>query len=320
MLKERKHPSSRCWGGGIFIFLVFFLPAIGFPLSPKDIYQKVGLGVVLVLGSDNSRTGSGGTGSIIHPEGLVITNAHVVISKKTKRPYKKINIFLKPNRVTGNMNQDLIKRFEAQVLGFNEDLDLALLKIERPPQDLNVVAIGNPEEVSIGEPVVAIGHPETGGLWTLTTGAISAEIENFNGIEGKHIFQTETSFNRGNSGGPLLDERGYMIGINTSISRRSADGLTITDINFSVKSSVARDWLSLKGIPIKFGPVSPILSEKTETSSSAAPLKSTQQKLTPKTLTRKRPYLLNHLIADQMKEMEDLMDEMRKKFRNKIKR
>jgi serine protease Do len=51
--------------------------------------------------------------------------------------------------------------------------------------------------------VVAIGHPEQGGLWTLTTGVISAEIDNFNGVKGKQVFHTETGLNRGNSGGPL---------------------------------------------------------------------------------------------------------------------
>ena len=317
--------------------IVLFFPTISPALSPKEIYQQVGPGVVLIMGTDGGMKGSGGTGSIIRSDGLVITNAHVVISKKTKRPYKKINVFLKPARVTGNMNKDLTERYQARLLEYDSDLDLALLKIENSPKHLNVVLIGNPEEVSIGDSVVAIGHPETGGLWTLTTGAVSAEIENFRGIRGKHIFQTETSFNRGNSGGPLLDRRGYMVGINTSISRRAADGLTITDINFSVKSGVARDWLSGKGISVDFGPATlpaplefpsrpPVVVPKPSRQGlveravpeAKPPVKAESTPSPQMEESPSRPYDLDRLIADQMKEMEDLMDEMKGKFRGRM--
>ena len=103
--------------------------------------------------------------------------------------------------------------------------------------------IGNPDSVSVGDPVVAIGHPEQGGLWTLTTGTISTQIQNFDRIKGKNVFQTEASFNRGNSGGPLIDQSGNMVGINTMIARKAKDGMAITAVNFSLKSQVAMDWL-----------------------------------------------------------------------------
>ena len=147
------------------LLLLCMTPESGLALSPKEIYQQIGPGVVLILGSDNSRTGSGGTGSIIRSDGLVITNAHVVISKKTSRPYKRLSIYLKPNRVTGNMDKDLTNQKKATVLYYDSDLDLALLKMENAPRGLEVVNLGDPDEVSIGDPVVAIGHPETGGLW-----------------------------------------------------------------------------------------------------------------------------------------------------------
>jgi serine protease Do len=97
-------------------------------------------------------------------------------------------------------------------------------------------------------PVVAIGHPETAGLWTMTTGIVSSVVKDFQGVKGKDIFQTEASINRGNSGGPLLNQFGQMVGINTSISRRAADGLAITGINFSLKSSVPVQWLQRKDL------------------------------------------------------------------------
>ncbi len=308
------------------LLLSIILPVFAF--TPKEIYQQAAPGVVLILATDDGKKGSGGTGSVITNDGLILTNAHVVINEDTNRPKRRIDIYLKPERVTGNMNKDLARRFEARVVAYDSQLDLAILKIEKGASALKVIELGDPQGISIGESVVAIGHPETGGLWTLTTGSISAEIENFNGVNGKDVFQTEASFNRGNSGGPLLDQHGYMIGINTSISRRSADGLAITAINFSVKSSVAKRWLANKGIqvfhsnkPAKID-MSASGSEKeiTNKQDDAAVHKEEKKKekdvpKEPEILTEKNPFNMDKLILDQMKDMEDFMDEMRQKFK-----
>lgn len=211
------------------------------PMTPREIYKKEGKSVVLVFGTDGSAQGSAGTGSIITKDGQVITNAHVVA--KNGRPYRRLFIYLKPDKLRGSMKYDLKRRYKATLVDVNPDLDLALLRIVDPPSDLKPIRFVNPDDVEIGEPVVAIGHPETGGLWTLTTGSISSVVADFNGVSGKDVFQTEASVNRGNSGGPLLNAWGQMVGINTCISRKAADGLAITDINFSLKSNVAVDWL-----------------------------------------------------------------------------
>jgi serine protease Do len=217
-------------------------PASATPLTPRQIYKQYGKAVVLVFGTDGSAQGSAGTGSVISKDGQVITNAHVVM--KDGRPFKKVFIYLKPDKLTGSMKDDLAHRFKATVIEMDEKLDLALLRMVDPPSDLATLDFVDPDAVEIGEPVVAIGHPETGGLWTLTTGSISSVVADFQGIEGKDVFQTEASVNRGNSGGPLINAYGQMVGINTCISRRAADGLAITDINFSLKSSVAVEWLN----------------------------------------------------------------------------
>ena len=311
----------------ILILLPLFSPVIAY--TPKELYQQAGPGVVLILSTDDGKKGSGGTGSVITSDGMILTNAHVVINEDANRPKRRIDIYLKPERVTGSMNKDLTRRFDARVIAYDSQLDLAVLKIEKGPSALKVIELGDPQGISIGESVVAIGHPETGGLWTLTTGSISAEIENFNGINGKDVFQTEASFNRGNSGGPLLDQRGYMIGINTSISRRSADGLAITAINFSIKSSVAKRWLANKGISVSYAnkpaaksdmPAAGIKKEIIEKQDDSAGRmeEKKKEKAAPKeteALTEKNPYNLDKLILDQMKDMEDFMDEMRQKFK-----
>src|SRR6185436_11955088 len=92
-----------------------------------------------------------------------------------------------------------------------KELDLAPLQLEDAHAKMPTIAFADPHLVEVGEEVVAIGHPEGGGLWTLTTGTVSTVIANFEGVKGKDVFQTEASVNRGNSGGPLLDENANMV-------------------------------------------------------------------------------------------------------------
>lgn len=218
-------------------------------LTPRQLYERDSPAVVMVMGHSNEGTqGSAGTGSIIQQDGLVLTNAHVIMEKRTGRPYPRLSVYLKPDRVTGDPKVDLSRGAKATVVVFSEPLDLAVLKLEGVHGPLPVMQLSDSENTEIGDRVVAIGHPEQGGLWTLTTGVISADLENFNGIKGKNVFQTETGLNRGNSGGPLIATDGRMIGINTAIARVASDGLTITSISFSLKSTVATKWLGEQGV------------------------------------------------------------------------
>ena len=227
-------------------------------LSPKAVYQKCAAAVVLILGSDDGRMGSGGTGSFISADGRIITNAHVVLDAADS-PYKLIYVFLKPTVVSGDNARDLTQRYRARVVAYSppSELDLAVLQLDGGPAQVPVLAFSNPDGVDVGDEVVAIGHPEQGGLWTLTTGAISTVLANYGRVPGKDVFQTEASVNRGNSGGPLLDADGNMVGINTMIARQSADGVAITAVNFSLKSSVAVRWLASQGTTLAYAPTAP---------------------------------------------------------------
>jgi serine protease Do len=238
------------------------VPAAAQELSPNQIYAQAAPAVVLIIGHGPGVKGSGGTGSIIDANGLVLTNAHVVVEETSQQPYPQLSVYLKPDRVTGNQEKDLSRRVAAHMVAFDRGLDVALLKMDSPVAGA-VLQLGDPALVRIGDRMVAIGHPEQGGLWTLTTGVISAEFENFQKIPGKDVFQTEASFNRGNSGGPLLDAYGHQVGVNTSIARKAADGLAITSINFSLKSSVVREWLGRQGVQVAYADmkaVPPIVS------------------------------------------------------------
>jgi len=242
-----KSKSSYLLLQTVMAALLLIVSAQAFAFTPREIYKKTGPGVVLILASEGSRMGSVGTGSIIREDGLIITNAHVFIKQGSSKLKPDIAIFLKPDRVTGNHKKDLSQKYKGRMVSYNIPLDLALVKIVDINRPLNRVDFAEAENVVIGDKVYAIGHPEQGGLWSLTTGVISAFRENYGGVPGKDLFQTDASINRGNSGGPLLDEEGVMVGINSMIARKAPDGLMITDVNFSIKSNVAIKWLNSLG-------------------------------------------------------------------------
>jgi serine protease Do len=314
-------------------------PGVGLAgdLTPREIYERSSPAVVMIIGYSNSgQWGKGGTGSIIHQDGLVLTNAHVVIEEHTGKAYPRLTIYLKPDRVTGDPKVDLSRGSKARVLAFSPSLDLALLKLDGVPGPLPVLELDDSDKTEIGDRVVAIGHPEQGGLWTLTTGTISAEFENFNATKGKSVFQTETGLNRGNSGGPLLDTDGRIIGVNTAIVRVAPDGQPITSISFSLKSNVAKRWLREQGVSAEealapsdtptldksAGRSTPLPSgQMTQAAKSpsapmnASPTSPPQSAAQP--VTPPRPYNLDRLVSERSRaeaDLEDMIKEMRGKL------
>ena len=327
---------SVLWGTFVTLFMVWNTAASGKELSPREIYEQASPAVVMVMGyADGGRKGSGGTGSIIQSDGLVLTNAHVVIEEQTGKPFARLSVFLKPFRVTGESKSDLSRMARAKLLAYSQPLDLALLKLEGVTEPLPVVDVSESGRVRIGDRVVAIGHPEQGGLWTLTTGVISAEVNNFKGVKGKHVFQTETGLNRGNSGGPLLDGEGQMVGVNTAIARVASDGLPITSISFSLKSSVARQWLREQGVGIRgttlpTGQMQPAVDQSMPPSVQlkAKPVQLPQSDLSLKPMTKPevfqsapaRLYNLDELISDRAKaeaDLDSMMSEMRGRMKGR---
>jgi len=315
---------------GIIAFIIFFfnISVSSADFNPRKIYDDTSPTVVLITGFEpGQRIMSKGTGSIIRNDGLVLTNTHVILNKKTDLPFQNLRIYLKPNQITGNLKKDTSLKYFGEVIQFSEKLDLALIRIKSLSNHdpLKALRFSDSDSVSIGDPVIAIGHPEQGGLWTLTTGTISSHINDHGNITGKNVFQTETSFNRGNSGGPLIDKNGLMIGVNSMISRKAKDGLAITGVNFSIKSRVVLGWLDSVGFNFKY--ISTINSNDTpiENSQNAGivpvpkPKKSKTKpqkrinniKKEPKILTEIRPYKDKDLIKQVEDEMEDMMNEMK---------
>ena len=324
------------WGALFMLSLIWSTVATGKELSPREIYEQASPAVVMVMGyAEGGRKGSGGTGSIIQSDGLVLTNAHVVLEEQTGKPFARLSVFLKPVRVTGESKSDLSRMVRAKVVAYSQPLDLALLRLDGVTEALPVVDVSESGRARIGDRVVAIGHPEQGGLWTLTTGVISAEVDNFNSVKGKQVFQTETGLNRGNSGGPLLDGEGRMIGVNTVIARVASDGLPIMSISFSLKSSVATQWLREQGVGVRAGQGKPLPTGHMQPATDqplaqsiqpqAKPAQHPQSDLSLKPAMKSdvaqpvpsRPYNLDQLISDRVKveaDLEDMIKDMRGKM------
>ena len=329
----------KLWITLITFSLCFTGPATGRDFDPKRIYEETSKAVVLISAfNSGQRFASNGTGSIISKDGLILTNAHVIFNDERNKPFDAIRVFLKPERVTGNLRNDTSRKFRATLVHYSNSLDLAILKFQDPKfsNSLPLLELSDLSGTSIGDPVLAIGHPEQGGLWTLTTGTISSMIESFENIRGKDVFQTETSINRGNSGGPLIDRHGHMVGINSMIARQGKGGITITDINFSIKSTVAMKWMRSVGYshsyampkqqtatppPEKQAPtekagIVPVPTQKPEsTEIKPEPKQNFPRK--PEILTEARPYKEQDLFEQVEGELEDMMDEMKGRIRSR---
>jgi len=161
---------------------------------------------------DRSYTRSSlGSGVIIDDEGHVLTNQHVILQGS------RITVALADKR-----------EFEAELVGADPTMDLAVLKIENE-EELPHVPMGTSSDLMIGETVIAIGNP-FGLNHTVTTGVVSATGRTLRTEERTYrdFIQTDASINPGNSGGPLLNINGSLIGINTAIYGGNAQNIGFT--------------------------------------------------------------------------------------------
>jgi S1-C subfamily serine protease len=130
-------------------------------------------------------------------------------------------------------------QFDAEVVGSDPDADLAVLKVDLPAEDLKPLAIGDSDNLHVGQLTVAIGTP-FGQDFTMTSGIVSAIGRTIRSGNGQYsiptVIQTDASINPGNSGGPLLNRLGEVIGINTQILSRSGSN---SGVGFAVPINIA---------------------------------------------------------------------------------
>lgn len=166
---------------------------------------------------------SSGSGAIISEDGYIVTNNHVIENAT------KVEITLEDNR-----------RLDAKVIGTDPTTDLALLKVEA--NNLPFIPFGDSDRTKVGEWVLAVGNPYELNS-TVTAGIISAKSRNIgilrseNNLQIESFIQTDAAVNPGNSGGPLVNLNGEIIGINTAIASRTGG---FSGYSFAVPSSIAK--------------------------------------------------------------------------------
>lgn len=179
-----------------------------------DVYRIASPAVVTI-----STGRSSGSGSIVSPEGLILTNEHVVRGAG--------GALVSVATATG-------QRYRAQVIATDRRNDLALLRLVNTSDRLPTIRLADPQSIQVGQRVFAIGSP-FGLSGTLTTGILSRIAPNGD-------LQTDAALNPGNSGGPLLNSRGELIGVNKAILSPSGRGNT--GIGFATSTVVARNFVA----------------------------------------------------------------------------
>jgi S1-C subfamily serine protease len=210
-------------------------PPSGRSLSINQIYERAASGVVQITSTgdpafsiDPSGTPSQralGSGFVVDKAGHIVTNFHVVDGADAIR--------------VSFSNRDTV---EAELVGVDPSTDLALLRVNARSSALAPVALGNSDRVRVGDEVVAIGNP-FGLERTVTFGIVSGlqrEIVAPNTFAIDRVIQTDAPINEGNSGGPLLNMRGQVIGVNTQI-KTAGIGTGNVGIGFAVPSNTVKD-------------------------------------------------------------------------------
>ena len=201
--------------------------------NTTEIFARASPSVVFVTNTALSRSifsldmqeiprGSG-SGFVWDRSGLIVTNFHVIAGAH------RLIVTLHDRR-----------QYDAQVVGIAPEKDLAVLRLEEPPDDLAALPLGDSSELSVGRKVLAIGNP-FGLDTTLTTGIVSAlgrEIPAPNNRRIRGVIQTDAAINPGNSGGPLLNSLGQLVGVNTAIYSPSGAS---AGIGFAIPVNTVKD-------------------------------------------------------------------------------
>ena len=209
-------------------------PSLEFIFTAKEIYQY---NVDSVVSIEVTKQGgkSYGTGFIISEEGYIVTNYHVVDGAKS---------------VLVTLYDD--RQFTATIVGYEEMNDLVVLQI-KPDGEIQSLVYGVSSDLSVGDPVYIIGNPLGDLTFTLTAGVVSALnrlVDTGSGME-INMFQTDAAVNSGNSGGPVFDEHGYVVGIaSAKYASASIEGLSfcipIDDVRSMIDEIINKGYVSGK--------------------------------------------------------------------------
>jgi len=203
-------------------------------LSAADIYQELLPAVVEITSTQQGRSPfepsgtASGSGIVVDDQGTILTNYHVVADGSD---------------LTVTFSDDTTA--SASVVGTDPENDLAIIRADVSGQTLTSATLGDSDSLRVGDPVLAIGSPfELEG--TITEGIVSAAGRTFSGSQGtrpiRNMIQTDAAVNPGNSGGPLVDCHGEVIGINTALENPTGQDVNV-GIAFAVPINTAKRFL-----------------------------------------------------------------------------
>jgi S1-C subfamily serine protease len=208
--------------------------------DPARIYERDAPGVVTVRSvlagdedvTDESQQGIG-SGFVLNERGEIATNAHVVTEGEGRAIRKAEEVYVA--FADGNQVQ-------ARIVGYDANADVALLKIDPAGLRLRPLKLGTARDLRVGSPVAAIGSP-FGEPQSLSIGVVSAtdrSIRSLTGFDVSGAIQTDAAINRGNSGGPLVNAKGEVVGINSQIRSTSGGG---EGVGYAVPADTVRRTL-----------------------------------------------------------------------------
>jgi S1-C subfamily serine protease len=194
-------------------------------LSVGDVYRQDAPGVVSVDVTSSELGPGGGSGFVLDETGHIVTNQHVVGGAED------ISV-----RFAGGVRET------AEVVGEDPSTDVAVIRVDAPRSLLEPLTLGDSDALGVGEPVVAIGNPLNVGI-SVTTGIVSGlgrPITAPNEYTIDNAVQTDAAISSGSSGGPLLDARGTVIGINSQVASAGSEGVA-QGVGFAVPINTVKD-------------------------------------------------------------------------------
>jgi S1-C subfamily serine protease len=220
--------------GAVPVETVTASPLPGNSFDPARIYRERVEGVVTIIAFFGGAA-SQGSGFIVSEDGYVMTNSHVITTAGEGSPSDEAD-------AAGTVFVEFRDgdRIRARVVGWDVYDDVGLLKVDPAEHELDPVPLGDSRRVVVGEPVAAIGSP-FGQMSSLSVGVVAATERAIESLTSEYnlvdAIQTDAPINRGNSGGPMFDARGFVIGINAQIQSESG---TAEGVGFAIPINSAK--------------------------------------------------------------------------------
>jgi S1-C subfamily serine protease len=242
-------------------------PLTGDGFDPKAIYARRSPGVVTIVavyGTDPATAQKAlGSGFVVSPKGYIVTNSHVITTAgdgSVAQPADRVYVEFQDH-----------DRVEAKIVGWDVFDDVGLIRVAAGAHPLAPVPLGDSAAVTVGEPVAAIGSP-FGNENSLAVGVVSATKRSVSSLTSEFnlvdAIQTDAPINHGNSGGPLFDARGRVIGITAQIrsTSGSAEGVgfavAINSVKRSMQQLIANGSVSYAYVGVKTEDLTPALAKR----------------------------------------------------------